>query len=230
MDRSKRGKRGAKRLDLAVLREALKDGKVWSGLGVVTLFQGETSHFEIIAEEGVNVDILVDVELMPNREKVACRLGQGGGGGVWKIPAVGVEVAVLIPQGDLGADPIIVATLDSPPASVTTTEIVVIDAPNVTINATGTALNVTATDANATVAVSSGGNVNIFAGGDVRIGEHENDTFEPLVKRSEFLNHTHTLPGMSAGANPVAADPVQLSPGSVAAPANIAGTATLKGA
>lgn len=104
------------RLDLGQLKEALRDGKLWAALGVVTKFPGETVHYEV-DDDGQGVS--VDVELIPNRERVSCRLGSGSGGGVWRIPAEGSEVAVLVPMGDLEADPILVATVDAPPSQLT---------------------------------------------------------------------------------------------------------------
>lgn len=104
------------RLDIAQIREALRDGKIWTALGVVTVFPGESSHFEIDADGG---GVIVDVELVPHRERVACRLGSGSGGGVWRIPPAGAEVAVLVPSGELEADPMIVAVVSDPPTQLT---------------------------------------------------------------------------------------------------------------
>lgn len=112
------------RLDIAQIREALRDGKIWTALGVVTRFPGESVHYEIDDDGG---GVTVDVELVPNRERVACRLGSGSGGGVWRIPPEGAEVAVLVPMGDLDADPIITCVVSSPPAQLTDdTETVVV--------------------------------------------------------------------------------------------------------
>jgi hypothetical protein len=105
---AKRDRAGAKKLDLSVLRAALADGRVWSGMGVVRKFPGETAHYEILTGTGA-VDVLVDVELAPNGERLVCRLG--GAGGVWRIPGEGTEVAIIVPEGDFDADAIIVAEL-----------------------------------------------------------------------------------------------------------------------
>lgn len=120
-----RTRKGSKRLDMAQLREALKDGRLWTALGVVTKFPGESSHFEILEGDG-GTDVMVDVEFMPNRERVSCRLGTDGGGGVWRIPPVGTEVAVLIPMGDLDMDAIITATVSDAPEQLDETTTVVI--------------------------------------------------------------------------------------------------------
>ncbi len=107
---SKRGKTGPKRLDIGEMRQALRDRRVWTGLGVVRQFPGESSHYEELT--GEDADLLVDVELMPNGERVLCRTAWTYG--AWSIPPVGAEVAVLIPEGDFDADPIIVAVLTAP--------------------------------------------------------------------------------------------------------------------
>jgi hypothetical protein len=112
---TKRERAGAKKLDLGVIRQAMMDNRVWSGMGVVRLFEGETSHYQIDTTAGV-ADIMVDVELAPNGERLVCRLS--GAAGVWRIPAVGTEVAVIIPEGDFDADAIIVAELSHPTVGV----------------------------------------------------------------------------------------------------------------
>ena len=116
-----RSRKGAKRLDMAEVRSALKDGRLWATLGVVRKFPGESSHYEIL-DDGV----IVDVELMPNRERVACRLGTDGGGGVWRVPPEGTEVAVLVPHGDLDTDPIITATVSDAPSQLDGTSTVIV--------------------------------------------------------------------------------------------------------
>lgn len=120
---SKRGRRGAKRLDIAEVKKALRDRRLWSGLGVVRRFPGETAHYEIEVDD--QPDVLVDVELVPNGERVFCRLGIAVGA-VWKIPPVDTEVAVLIPEGDFDADPIIVAVLEAPPDLLSETTVVIV--------------------------------------------------------------------------------------------------------
>jgi hypothetical protein len=112
---TKRERAGAKKLDLGVIRQAMMDNRVWSGMGVVRLFEGETSHYQIDTTAGV-ADIMVDVELAPNGERLVCRLS--GAGGVWRIPAVGAEVVVIVPEGDFDADAIIVAELSHPTVGV----------------------------------------------------------------------------------------------------------------
>lgn len=108
---SKRGARATRRPNMAEVRAALEDGRVWTGLGVVFGPDGG-SHYEVDDDIGV----LVHVELMPAREPLMCRLGGLGEGdalGVWRIPPVGTEVAVLIPSGELDDDPMIVGVLSS---------------------------------------------------------------------------------------------------------------------
>ena len=108
--RQRRPARAGRRLNLPAFREALEDGKLHCSLAKVVDVGG--SHFEIDEQEGV----LVEVQLLPSRTPVTARLASvagGPGNGVWRVPAVGTEVVVVIPHGDLGATPVIVGTLSS---------------------------------------------------------------------------------------------------------------------
>jgi hypothetical protein len=108
---------GSKPLELAAMKKALEDKRFWCGLGKVVKRDGDDSHFEIEADDSGNpVDVLVEVDLMPEQTPLLCRLGAGTGSlgaGCWKIPAPGTEVAVMIPTGDIEADAMIVAVLSS---------------------------------------------------------------------------------------------------------------------
>lgn len=130
MSKSRRGRAATKRLDVAQARQLLRDGLVWTGLGVVRLFPGELQHFEVVASE--EPDVLVDVELVPGRERLVCRLGIAVGA-VWQVPPVDSEVAVLIPQGDLEADPIIVGVISTPPGILTGSNVVIMARPGGTV-------------------------------------------------------------------------------------------------
>lgn len=108
---ARNGARGARKLPMDTIREALGDPRAWVKLGIVTKFEGETSHYELDGQ-----DLLVDVELMPERIPVLCRMGSPVGGqyfGVWSVPPVGTEVMVVVPDGDLEADPVIVSCLST---------------------------------------------------------------------------------------------------------------------
>lgn len=179
---SKRGRPGGKRPDVAALREALRDGRVWSALGVVRLFDGEASHFEVAAD-----DVLVDVELSPNGERVFCRMGAGGGA-VWSVPSPGTEVVVLVPEGDLEADPIIVATLDAAVPGALSASTVVVLAP-------------------------SGGQVVIYDGSGSAEPVVRKSEYDAL--KSVFDAHTHVLTVNAAsgsGATGTAASPASPAP------------------
>lgn len=116
--KSMRGQRPTKRLPMAELAELLRraDRRVYTKLGVVVRPEGESSHFELVAEDGGVTDVLLEVELQPDRVEVTARLASSAGGpgrGLWTVPSVGAEVAVLIPDGALDWMPIVVGVLSS---------------------------------------------------------------------------------------------------------------------
>lgn len=112
--KSLRGNRGAMRLDASPLNEIVDRRmrrRVDAYVGVVTKPAGEASHYELNAQ-----DVLVWVELQPTGNEVQARLASVGGGanmGLWRVPAVGTEVAVLCPGGRMDFMPIIVGVLSS---------------------------------------------------------------------------------------------------------------------
>ncbi len=108
----KRARHGKRRLDLSAVREALRDRRIYSALAIVT--KGANGiHYEIDEDEG---DILVEVVTVPDGIALTARLGAvagAAGAGVYAIPPVGTEVAVMVPAGDLHFSPVIVATLST---------------------------------------------------------------------------------------------------------------------
>lgn len=107
-----RAGRGSRRLEMSAMRQALLDHRFWTGVGLVYKPSGEAAHFEIDDDIGC----LVHVRLMPNEEPLLCRLGglgEGGANGVWRVPPVDSEVAVLVPDGYLENDPILIGVLSS---------------------------------------------------------------------------------------------------------------------
>ncbi len=107
--RPKRGNRPTKRLDLTDMRHLFRDGRVWSGLGVVIAPDGGP-HWRIEPNgSGDPFDITVEVEIMPSQVHVTARLRAG----MWEVPDVGDEVAILIPAGEIDFQPIVIATLSS---------------------------------------------------------------------------------------------------------------------
>jgi hypothetical protein len=125
----KRKRGGSKRLDLAPLREILKDRRCWVCMGLVTVPDGESSHYEILTTPG-RMDVLVEVETQPEGLDLTCRLNDAA---IYRIPNVGDEVAIVIPAGEFDFMPIIVTTM----ASGTVPDGV---APNVTVIANGEVL------------------------------------------------------------------------------------------
>lgn len=105
-----RTRKGARRLDLTAMKEALRDGKCWSCFGLVAEAD-DKSKFQLDGD-----DLLVDVEVQPSGERITARVGTAAGGagrGVWVVPKIGSEVVVLVPDGDLGFMPTVVAVLST---------------------------------------------------------------------------------------------------------------------
>ncbi len=107
--RLKRGnaRRPTKRLDLSDLRKALRDRRQWVCLGVVFKPEDAASHYELVTVDGNVVDIIVEVETIPDRLDLSCSLAGGFGG--WLIPNVGDEVWVAVPSGEVAFRPTIIA-------------------------------------------------------------------------------------------------------------------------
>jgi hypothetical protein len=100
----RRGRRPVKRLDMSPVLEALKDHRQWTALGVVTQPEDGSAHWQIY---GDNADVLVEVVLQPSQEPVTARLAAG----MWIVPNVGDEVAVLLPAGEIDFMPVITCIL-----------------------------------------------------------------------------------------------------------------------
>ena len=107
--RKKRRQKPKKRLDLTNMTRTLEGlGFVrgfFSCLGIVLAAEDGGTHFELDDE-----DLMVEVELMPSQTQLTVRVGTvagGGGGGIWKVPPVGAEVLVAIPDGDIDFQPTI---------------------------------------------------------------------------------------------------------------------------
>ena len=106
----KRGRKAAKRLDLTDLRHILRDTRVWAAIGVATAPEDGSQHWRIETDDaGGQVDILVNVVTQPGGVPLQARLAAG----VWVVPALGEEVAVLVPDGRFDFMPTIVALLSS---------------------------------------------------------------------------------------------------------------------
>lgn len=101
-----RGRRGTKQLDLTDMKKALRDGRQWTALGIVVAPPDGSAHWKIV---GDNIDVMVEVELQPSQEPVTARLAAG----IWMVPDVGDEVAVMLPAGELDFMPTITCVLAS---------------------------------------------------------------------------------------------------------------------
>ena len=218
-----RRRRGSKPLDLGELREVLHDGRVWTALGVVYAPNGQ-SHYSI--EDN---DVLVEVQLVQSGERgggelVTCRLGAVGGAlaggacsGLWKVPAPGTEVAVLVPMGELEADPIIVGVLSSGgvPSELDADTLVLVGPKK--------------------IVVRGGDQVHIeCASGQQVVIDDGSGSTEPLVRKSEFEAHTHGIPPLQVGGISTGTATAVVAPGPAGpkitdsnTPASITGTAIL---
>lgn len=111
IDRPKRGKRAAKRLDLTDIKEVLRDGRQWAALGLVVTPEDGSSYWrtELSDDGSQTVDILVELVLQPSQDTCTARLAAG----IWMIPALGEEVVVALPAGRIDFMPTIVGLLSS---------------------------------------------------------------------------------------------------------------------
>lgn len=179
IDKVYRPKKGARKLDLTYVKEALKDGRCWACMGLVT--KGDDgSHFELTTE-----DVLIEVEVQPSGERVTARLGTvagGAGRGVWAIPAEGTEVALLMPDGDTSFMPIVVATLTTGEVPTDLDETTIVIANNV-----------------GDIAVIPSGDVSLGEAGATQQALHGN-SFQTKYNALLGLlkNHVHPAPGTSA--------------------------------
>lgn len=114
--RNKRKRRKpTKRFDMSEMIKALEDAGFVRGffscLGVVKAAQDGGQHFDLDEE-----DLTVEVELMPSRMQISARVGTVAGGsgcGIWKVPPVGAEVLVAVPDGDMDFQPTIASWYSS---------------------------------------------------------------------------------------------------------------------
>lgn len=180
IDRPKRGRRGAKRLDLSDMKDALKDRRVWNALGVVTVPEDGGDHFTFVHDAGgALVDILVEVSLMPDGADVSARMsgfGGGAGRGFWTVPAPGDEVVVALPAGRYDFQPAIVAVLSSR------------DIPNPSGQGPAPGRVVIVCAAGEQVMIHDGGG----GAGAVALAAELNDF------RESYLRHGHTVPIIGA--------------------------------
>ena len=154
----KRRRKAAKRFDPTDLREVLKDRRQWCAIGVVTKPIDGSQHWRIESENGTAVDILVEVVLQPSQERVEARLAAG----MWLVPDLGDEVAVMLPAGRVDFMPTILAILSG--------------------NVVPTEGGQGPQPRRIVIAVPPGGEVYVHDG---------SGGAEPLVRRSEFNGHTH---------------------------------------
>lgn len=94
-----------KRLDMTNMSNTLEGlGFVrgfFSALAIVQAAEDGGEHFDLDDE-----DLTVEVLLMPSETQLTVRVGTVAGG-IWRVPPVGAEVLVAIPDGDIDFQPTI---------------------------------------------------------------------------------------------------------------------------
>lgn len=219
------GSRTGKPIKAADWRDFNGDDKLWVSVGTVNKPDALDAHFEIVDDDGTK-DILVEVLLAPGGEQITARLGSAAGGagrGLWRIPAVGTEVAVLLPSGELDGDPVILATMstDAVPDGINETILILRNDAAILIEAT-----------NGDTTVKASGDVHVTCGAGKKVYVRDGASGgEALVTKSEFNAHVHALPPLVAAGSPVEAPsgpgPAPPSAGNVAAPTPVTGTTIL---
>jgi hypothetical protein len=195
----KRGNKPTKRLDLTDMREMFRDRRMWAAIGKVTAAPEETTG---------PADVMLEVLLQPSLVPVNCRLAAA----IWTVPAIGEEVAVLIPEGQTDFMPIIVAVLSS----------------NSLPSAQGPAPNTIAiVRGQVLIHDGSGGAVELALKSDV---EAVDAKYEGHIHRDSFGAIVTDGPNQAGSVilNPGAPPPIFL-PGLPLDPVTIVGTTVLKG-
>lgn len=100
-----------------LVRGAADDNRRWCGLGIVSVFDGESSHY--IIDEKTN-DIFVTVLTIPEGDEVEARLGVYGSPdeGMVRIPSIGTEVALIWNDGQPDSEPVVVGSFFGGPKAV----------------------------------------------------------------------------------------------------------------
>jgi hypothetical protein len=110
-----RSRKAVKRLDTNTLRALARDGRVWVDVGVVVKAPGDAAHWRKVDSNG-RTDIMVSVDGVTTGQEWECRLSAAAGSvaqGLWRVPAVGDEVVIAVPAGDVSFMPVIVSALGS---------------------------------------------------------------------------------------------------------------------
>lgn len=101
--------------DLFHLTDPDRRGFFYTLMGVVIEPEG-APHYELIQDNGSIVDVLVEVETQPDQFDLTCRLGSlagGPGAGIWSVPPIGAEVAIICPNGKIDFQPTIIGILST---------------------------------------------------------------------------------------------------------------------
>lgn len=174
-----RRSRGAKRLPAEDLRELLKDGRLWVVRGTVFVPPGATTHWRLDRDKAGKREVLVEVETAPHKHDLTCKLATSGGGGLWHVPAVGTQVLVEVPDGEVDDEPVIVGVLEEPPARASTDRTILVDPARVEVAAPDVRLG----DGDASHPVGRGD----------RLESKLNDLID------KYNTHTHVVPGAATG-------------------------------
>lgn len=109
ISKPRRGRKANRRLDMTEIRSLVADQRTWCAVAIVTAPDDGSKWWRIVNNrEGAPADIVVDVITQPDLIPLTCRLGGfSGRHGVLEVPAVGDEVIVGVPAGQIDFMPTI---------------------------------------------------------------------------------------------------------------------------
>lgn len=108
----KRGRKASQVFDPSDWRQIFFDQRQWVVLGRVDRHDGEATHFRFDVDALGQRALFVDVVSIPGDVELTCVLP--GEGGIWRIPAVGRQVYVALPDGIIDGWPSIIAVVGEP--------------------------------------------------------------------------------------------------------------------
>jgi len=102
-----RRRKPVKRMDWTPWREALKDDRAWVRIAQVWKPDDAKRHYRIVTQGSTIVQVLIEVFTIPHGEDLTPELAPDAGG-LWRIPDIGTEVIVALPDGEKEHEPTVV--------------------------------------------------------------------------------------------------------------------------